>query len=194
MTCQLMSKRTLHRDQHLPFMAYSLALFFSLTRYTLPTSPLPINLILSKLLGPTSTFLTLMLLLLYVRLKATLFLILPGLNPLIPGTGRAFSPFCGNVSTMLSALELLCEPTPFGIFGGPSDSAVPGLLSLLPPLPLLNMPCALGALATLLSFLASSSFPLAAAMLLASSALPVSGATFGDCGVSGGEGGTLLSL
>lgn len=39
----------------LPFIAYSLSLFFSLTRYTLPTSPLPSILILEKLDGPTST-------------------------------------------------------------------------------------------------------------------------------------------
>lgn len=39
----------------LPFIAYSLSLFFSLTRYTLPTSPLPSILIFEKLDGPTST-------------------------------------------------------------------------------------------------------------------------------------------
>lgn len=44
----------------LPFIAYNRADFFSRTRYTLPTSPFPINLILSKLPGPTSTFRTLM--------------------------------------------------------------------------------------------------------------------------------------
>lgn len=43
----------------MPFIAYSLLDFFSCTRYTFPTSPLPISLILSKLPGPTSTLRTL---------------------------------------------------------------------------------------------------------------------------------------
>ncbi len=55
-------------------MAYNRLLFFSLTKYTLPTSPFPINLILSKLAGPTSTFRTLMEFELYVRLNAMTFL------------------------------------------------------------------------------------------------------------------------
>ena len=85
-----------------PFMAYNLALFFSLTKYTFPTSPFPINLILSKLLGPTSTVRTLMLLLLYVRLNATLLRILPGVKaPSKSGTGNKSS--FGTVSTIDSA-------------------------------------------------------------------------------------------
>lgn len=39
-----------------PFMAKSLLVFFSRTRYTFPTSPLPSILILWKLAGPTSTY------------------------------------------------------------------------------------------------------------------------------------------
>lgn len=39
-----------------PFMANSLPVFFSRTRYTFPTSPLPSILILWKLPGPTSTY------------------------------------------------------------------------------------------------------------------------------------------
>lgn len=61
-----------------PFMAYSRLDFFSRTRYTLPTSPFPISLILSKLPGPTSTFRTLIELELYVLLKATALRIWPG--------------------------------------------------------------------------------------------------------------------
>lgn len=147
-------------ELRLPFIAYSLVLFFSLTRYTFPTSPFPMSLILSKLLGPTSTLRTLMLLLLYVLLNAILLRSFPGVTgPLIPGTGSK-SPLVGTVSIMLKALALLCWPTLDG--GVASCSAVSGLLSPLPlPLPLLilNRPCALGALATLLNFLASSSFP-----------------------------------
>ena len=40
------------------FIANNFSVFFSRTRYTLPTSPLPSNLILWKLLGPISTLLT----------------------------------------------------------------------------------------------------------------------------------------
>ena len=39
-----------------PFMANSFPVFFSRTRYTFPTSPLPSILILWKLLGLTSTY------------------------------------------------------------------------------------------------------------------------------------------
>lgn len=114
----------------------------------------------------------------------------PGVRPLTPGTGKS-SVFCGTVSTMLSALPLLCTPTPL-IFGEGMFSAVPGLLSTLPLfLLLLNSPCAFGALATLRSFLASSSFPAEAVASLG----PLSPACFlGVCGLSGGDGGTLLSL
>lgn len=38
-----------------PFMAYKWSVFFSLTRYTFPTSPLPSNLIFWNEDGPTST-------------------------------------------------------------------------------------------------------------------------------------------
>lgn len=106
----------------------------------------------------------------------------------MPGTGSKVSS-CGAVSTILSALALPlpCEPTPL-IFGTPSSPAVCGLLSLLPRF-LLNKPCAFGALATLLNFLASSSLPDDAA-----AAFVVSGVFFfGVRGVSGGEGGILLS-
>ena len=171
-------------------MAYSLLLFFSRTRYTFPTSPFPISFILSKLDGPTSTLRTLMLLLLYVRRNATFSRILPGLGtPSIPGIGTR-SP--GIVSTMESALLLPCTPRPF-IFGF-SKSEVGGRLSSLPPLffldLLLNSPCALGALATLRNFLASSSFPVTAA----GAPRFESPVLCGLLGVSGGEGGTLLSL
>jgi len=143
-------------------MAYSLLLFFSRTKYTFPTSPFPMSLILSKLDGPTSTVRTLMLLLLYVRRNATLLRILPGLGmPLMPDIGSK-SP--GMVSTIESALLLPCTPRPFIL--GFSKSEVGGRLSSLPSLfffdLLLKSPCALGALATLLSFLASSSFPVTA--------------------------------
>ena len=149
------------------------------------------SLILSKLEGPTSTLRTLMLLLLYVRRNATLLRILPGLGmPSIPEIGTR-SP--GIVSTMESALLLPCTPTPF-IFGA-SKSAVGGRLSSLPPLffldLLLKSPCALGALATLLSFLANSSFPVMGAAWSPGFESPV---LCGLLGVSGGEGGTLLSL
>lgn len=52
------------------FIAYSLSVFFSLTRYTFPTSPLPSSLIFTKLAGPTSTFLILIEFDEYVRLNA----------------------------------------------------------------------------------------------------------------------------
>lgn len=52
-----------------------------------------------------------------------------------------------------------------------------------------NRPCAFGAEATLLNFLASSSFPAVVAWSLA----PLTASTF-VLGVSGGDGGTLLSL
>lgn len=52
-----------------------------------------------------------------------------------------------------------------------------------------NNPCAFGADATLLNFLASSSFPAVVAWSFA----PLTASTF-VLGVSGGEGGTLLSL
>jgi len=64
------------------FIAYSLSLFFSLTRYTLPTSPLPSILILEKLDGPTSTWRTLIELLEYVLRKA-----------ILPGTGGSVKPW-----------------------------------------------------------------------------------------------------
>lgn len=171
-------------------MAYSLLLFFSLTRYTFPTSPFPISLILSKLDGPTSTVRTLILLLLYVRRNAALSRILPGLGtPSTPGIGIK-SP--GMVSTIDSALLFPCTPSPFIL--GTSKSEVGGRLSSLPLLffldLLLKSPCALGALATLLSFLANSSFPVAAVWL----PRLLSAVLFGLLGVSGGEGGTLLSL
>ena len=172
-------------------MAYNRLLFFSLTRYTFPTSPFPISLILSKLPGPTSTCRTLMLLLLYVRRKAILLRILPGLGmPFTPGIGSK-SLDIGTVSTIDRVLPLLCTPSPF-IFGF-SSSEVCGLLSSLPLLfflDLLNRPCALGALATRRSFRASSSFPVAADSVPALAASILRGV----CGVSGGEGGTLLSL
>jgi hypothetical protein len=38
-----------------PFIAYSLSVFFSLTKYTLPTSPFPSSLIFWNELGVTST-------------------------------------------------------------------------------------------------------------------------------------------
>jgi hypothetical protein len=73
---------------HVPFIAYSRLDFFSRTKYTLPTSPLPINLILSKLPGPTSTLRTLIELELYVRRNATDWRIWPGEGmPLIASSG-----------------------------------------------------------------------------------------------------------
>lgn len=172
-------------------MAYSLLLFFSRTRYTFPTSPFPMSLILSKLDGPTSTVRTLMLLLLYVRRNATFSRILPGLG--IPSMPEIGSKSPGMVSTIESALLLPCMPMPF-IFDF-SKSAVGGRLSSLPSLFFLFLlekrPCAFGALATLLSFLANSSFPVTAAAWFPKFGPPV------FCwllGVSGGEGGTLLSL
>lgn len=55
-----------------PFIANSLSVFFSLTRYTLPTSPLPKSLIFWKLLGPTWTERILIELLEYVLRNAAL--------------------------------------------------------------------------------------------------------------------------
>src|SRR5271156_217008 len=65
-----LSPWTIQPYLRIPFMAYSRLDFFSLTRYTFPTSPFPINFILSKLLGPTSTFRTLIEFELYVLRKA----------------------------------------------------------------------------------------------------------------------------
>lgn len=87
-------------------MAYSLLDFFSRTKYTLPTSPFPINLILSKLPGPTSTFLTLIEFELYVLLNAIDCRICPGVGILLEsGTGRWW-PFRGSI--MLSVESFGC--------------------------------------------------------------------------------------
>jgi hypothetical protein len=118
------------------------------------------SLILSKLLGPTSTLRTLMLLLLYVRRKAMLLRILPGdISPGRSGTVNELSSINADPPKLI-ALALLCAPMPLGLGGAnASSSAVVGRLSPLFFLPLLNNPCALGALATRRSFRASSSFP-----------------------------------
>ena len=66
-------------------------------------------------------------------------------------------------------------------------SAVDGLSSLFV---FENKPCAFGADATLRSFLASSSFPAAVAW----SSAPLTASIPAFFGVSGGDGGTLVSL
>lgn len=162
-----------------PFMAKNLVDFFSRTKYTFPTSPFPINLILSKLPGPTSTFLTLMEFELYVLLKAIDCRIWPADGTLPASSTGKWCPFKG--STMLNADSFLCCTN-----GSLPISAVDGLsLDLVG----WNKPCAFGADATRLNFLASSSFPAVVAWSLA----PLTASTF-VLGVSGGEGGTLLSL
>jgi hypothetical protein len=79
----------MHRaSRYSPFIAYNLLDFFSRTKYTLPTSPLPISLILSKLPGPTSTLRTLIEFELYVLRNATDWRIWPGVGmPLDKSTG-----------------------------------------------------------------------------------------------------------
>lgn len=142
----------------LPFMAYNLLLFFSRTKYTFPTSPLPINLILSKLPGPTSTFRTLMEFELYVLRKANVFRRFGGCkfpSPSCVGTPRLFEEI-GIVAPFEStkASVLLPELWAKGCF---PSSAVAGRS---PPASVFeNKPCAFGALATLLSFRANSSLP-----------------------------------
>ena len=135
----------------IPFIAYSLLDFFSLTKYTFPTSPLPINLILSKLPGPTSTSRTFIEFELYVLLKATALRIWPGDGtPSCGATGRRCCEE-GAGSTMLRVEEFACCTK-----GSLPSSAVCGLsFDLL----LAKRPCALGADATRRSFRASSSFP-----------------------------------
>jgi hypothetical protein len=166
-------------------MAYNRLDFFSRTKYTLPTSPFPINLILSKLPGPTSTLRTLIELELYVRRNATDWRIWPGEGiPLIASSGDRWPWSCETVSTMLSVDELGwcrtgCLPSS-AVWGRPSD-----LLDE-------NRPCALGAEATRRSFRASSSFPAAVAWSFAP--LVPSTLVVGMLGVSGGEGGTLPAL
>lgn len=172
--------------QNVPFMAYNLPDFFSRTRYTLPTSPLPINLILSKLPGPTSTLRTLMEFELYVLLKATALRSWPGEGmPLGGETGRRWPPFGG--STMLRVVLFACSVKLTGCF---PNSAVDGRsLGFL----LENRPCALGAEATRRSLRANSSLP----ALVAWSLAPLTASTLvviERLGVSGGDGGTLPSL
>lgn len=168
-------------------MAYSRLLFFSLTRYTLPTSPLPINLILSKLEGPTSTFLTLMELELYVRRKASDVRAGAGSGdrPSGSGTASAFTSVSDLVSTRPRVLAFLFM---FTTSGSLPSSAVAGRSPL--PLPLEKRPWALGALATLLSFRASSSL---VAAVGCSTGAPL-GPSILSSGVSGGLGGTEPSL
>lgn len=138
--------------QNIPFMAYNRLDFFSRTRYTLPTSPFPINLILSKLPGPTSTFRTLIELELYVLRKATALRIWPGEGiPFNVSTGSRWFEEGARVSTILSVEELPCCTR-----GSFPSSAVCGLSVVFPEE---KRPCALGADATLRSFRASSSFP-----------------------------------
>ena len=165
-------------------MAYSRLLFFSRTRYTLPTSPLPISLILSKLDGPTSTFRTLMEFELYVLLNA--------IELSRFGGCRAPSPSCAGTArepasaTWSSARATILVPA-FCARGSLLSSAVAGRSGS--PLPLKKRPWALGALATLLSFRANSSLPAMVAWSLA----PDTPLTF-SVGVSGGLGGTEPSL
>lgn len=90
----------------IPFIANNLLDFFSRTRYTLPTSPFPIILIISKLAGLTSTSFTLIELELYVLGKPFDCLSLPGYDgPTLADINWA-ALFFGNTNSMpRSAVE-----------------------------------------------------------------------------------------
>jgi len=80
------------RKKRVPFIAYRRFDFFSLTRYTFPTSPLPSNFIFSKLEGPTSTLRTLIELEEYVRRNGAGLPNRPGLS--CSRIGGVRYPFC----------------------------------------------------------------------------------------------------
>lgn len=161
---------------HTPFMAYNRLLFFSRTKYTFPTSPLPSSLILSKLPGPTSTFRTLIEFELYVRRNAWFFI----------RSGTA-SPTPLDVGTRRFPVEedpLARMPVAFELEG----------TSLWLPSFFVNKPWALGAEATRRSFRASSSFPACVFLSLAPDTASTAALSDRCLGVSGGVLGAEPSL